>query len=212
MKERFAEPLESRPRGPLAVILILAVALVLVSVALALDLTHFGRPPYPSNKIIPMSLVDGKVVYTQDSTNILGENMTPAQSFPYTGMKIDFQVETANSIVQTPVMDFGNQTELTLGNNATMSQVLIDSTIVVSIKITDVAGDGSFDFGDTVVFDIAPLEEGAVYTWGLLWLSPDHHAAMILEDSFAIDHGKLYAWFSKALDDTPWYQPYWPPP
>jgi len=213
MIDRLVDFLGHKPKSALTIILILAVALALVSAGLALNLTHFGRAPYPSDEIIPFSLVDDKVIYTQDSTNVIGENKTPAQSFPYTGMKMLFQVDYGNGIERLPVADFGNQSHLSIGLNAVMHQVLMTtSTLNVSIDITDTTGDGSFDQGDTIVFDIVPLKEGYVFTFGLLWVSMDDHGAMILEDSFAIDDGKLYAWFSHALDDTPWYQPYWPAP
>jgi len=203
--------LGSRPRGALAIILTLAVALTIVSAGWALDLANFGRAPYPSDEL-PFSLVHDEVIYTQDSTNVI-DDKTPAQSFPYAGMKILLQVEYASGRERLPVADFGNQSQLSVGHNATVRQVLMtSSTVNVSIDITDTTGDGSFDEGDTIVFEIVPLEEGYVFTVGLLWVSMDHKGAMILEDSFAIDDGKLYAWFSHALDDTPWYQPYWPAP
>ena len=202
--------LASRPRGALAIILTLAVALTVVSAGWAIDLADFGREPYPSDEL-PFSLVDGKVIYTQDSTNVI-DDKTPAESFPYTGMKVLLQVEYASGRERLPAADFGNQSQLSVGHSATVRQVLMtSSTANVSIDITDTTGDGSFDGGDTIVFEIVPLEEGYVFTVGLLWVSADHTGAMILEDSFAIDDGKLYAWFSHALDDTPWYQPYLPP-
>jgi hypothetical protein len=77
----------------------------------------------------------------------------------------------------------------------------------VSMDITDRNGDGSFDNGDTITFEITPLDEGYVFTVGLLWVGT-HKETMILEDSFVVDNGKLYSWHSNSLPSTPWYKPY----
>ena len=208
MFDRFSMFLAARPKKAAAVVITLSIALILVTAGLALELTHFGRAPYPSDDIIPMKFVDGKIVYTCDST-IAFPNETPAESFPYAGMKILFQIAYVNGAMTMPIADFGNHTLLGAGSRATVHQVLVSSTWAnVSIDITDITGDGSFDKGDTMTFDILPLEEKFVFTVGLLWVSPEHGNAMAFEASFTVHDGKLYAWFSDALDSRPWYEPY----
>ncbi len=207
MTWKFVSYIGSKPKGTAAIILTLAVALVLVSAGLALALSHFGRAPYPSQKV-SLKLVNDEVIYTQDSGTVF-ENETPAQSFPYTGMKILLQVAYSNGYNRMGATDFGNQTRLSGSSNATVHQVLMTSSSGnVSIDITDSTGDGSFDYGDTIVFEIVPLGEGIVYTMGLLWNNLEHGGSMAMEVSFAVHDGKLYGWFSHVLNDTPWYEPY----
>lgn len=185
----------------------LIVALMLVTAALVLEMTRSSRVPYPSQDL-PVEFVDGKIVYTQGFTTVI-MNETPAESYPYAGMKIVFQVTDPRGYGWTSANDFGNQTLLGAGTKATVHQSLMTSSFLnVSIDITDSTGDGSFDLGDTVVFEIDPLEEDLIYTVGLLWNSPEYGGWMARELSFAIHDGELHAWYSEYLNDTPWYDPF----
>lgn len=203
MINRLGSYLASRPKGAAVLVLTLAVAFVLVLAGLALELSHFGRAPYPSENI-SLSLVNDKVIYTQEITVVL-ENETPGQSFPYTGMMIAFQVDFQGGSTRMGGADFGNQSQLSTNSTATAHQVLMTgSLLIASIDITDSTGDGSFDSGDTIAFEIVPLWEDFVYTMGLLWIGV-HGEKMAMEVSFAIHDGKLYGWYSQYLNDRPWY-------
>ena len=204
MINRLGSYLASRPRKAAVLVLTLTVAFVLVLAGLALELSHFGRAPYPS-EAIPLSLVDDKVIYTQETTTVL-DGAIPNQSFPYTGMMIVFQVESQGGSTRMGGTDFGNQSQLSTNSTATVHQVLMTGSLLnASIDITDSTGDGSFDSGDTIVFEIVPLWEDMVYTMGLLWIGV-HGEKMALEVSFAIHDGKLYGWYSQYLNDGPWYE------
>lgn len=169
---------------------------------MVLELSHFGRAPYPSGEV-PISLVDGTVIYTQEITTMV-DNMTPCESFPYSGMMLAFQVSWENGGLRVTLPDFGNQSQLSANTTATVHQDIMGGSLDASIDITDSTGDGSFDMGDTIAFDIAPLEEDVVYTMGLLWTS-QVGGAVAMEVSFAIHNGKLYTWYSDYLNDRPWY-------
>lgn len=201
---RLGSYLASSPKRAAAVFFVLIVALMLVTAALVLEMMRPSRVPYPSQNL-PVELVDGKIVYTQDFTTVI-MNETPAESYPYAGMKIVFQVTFANGYDRMPAVDFGNQTLLSAGTKATVHQTLMTSSYLnVSIDITDSTGDGSFNLGDTIVFDIDPLKEDWIYTVGLLWHSPEYGGSVARELSFAIHDCELYAWYSEYLNDTPWY-------
>lgn len=106
-------------------------------------------------------------------------------------------------------MDFGNETILNANHSATAHQVLMTSSMGnVSIDMTDSTGDGSFDQGETIAFDVAPLVEDLIYITGLFWGRPEHHGSMATEFGFAVHDGRLCGWASTYLDDVPWYEPY----
>jgi hypothetical protein len=201
MINRLGSYLALRPRKAAVLVLTLIVVLVLVLAGWTLQLSHFGRAPYPSEKV-PLSLVHDKVTYTQETTTVM-DNETPSESFPYTGMKIAFRVDWGMGGWQTATDHFGNQSQLSNNSTTTVHQVEFQGRVNVSIDITDSTGDGSFDRGDTIVFEIVPLLEDTVHTMGLLW-SNGHQ--MTMEVSFAIHDGKLYAWNSQYLNtEKPWF-------
>jgi hypothetical protein len=204
MTWKFVSYIGSKPRSAAAIILTLAVALVLVSAGLALELSHFGRVPYPSSPTILMSLVNGQVIYAQNTSFGL-KNESYDGLYPYTGMKILFRVTYGGGSTTYPAEDFGNQFQLSTNITATVYQVLMTTSWVdASINITDSAGDGAFDQGDTIAFELVPLKADMVFTMGLLWTAGEGGAAM--EVSFVVHDGKLYAWYSEYLSD--WYWPY----
>ena len=202
MIDRLGSYLASRPKRAAVVVLTLIVVLALVLAGLALELSHFGRAPYPSEKV-PFSLVDGYAVFTMDQSWISspgGFNL-----FNYTGMKVAFRIDWGggSGTVSGP---FGNQSQLSTHTRATTSQsIFISSFVNVSLEITDSTGDGSFDLNDTILFKIVPLSEDTVYTMGLLFVS-DVGNRMTMEMSFAFHDGKLYAWNSHDLNtEEPWF-------
>ncbi len=173
---------------------------------MALELSHFGRAPYPSEEIpLSLVLVDDKVIYTQHDT-IGFQNESYDGPYPYTGMKILFRVTYAGTSITMPVADFGNQSQLSTNISATVHQVLMTSSWVdASMNITDSAGDGTFGEGDTIAFDMVPLNADMVFTVGVLWTAGEGGGAM-MEVSFVVHDGRLYAWYSQYLND--WYNPY----
>jgi hypothetical protein len=199
---RLVSYLESRPRSTVAVILTLVVALVLVVAGLALGLWNFGKSPYPNQKL-PVKMDHDGVLYTQPVTFMI-QNGTAVP--PYSWMKILFRVAYYGTSVAMPVQDFGNSS-LLKGTGSSSEQVLMNSTwTVATINITENNEDGSFDEGDTILFELAPLRSDMIFTIGLVW--PDHVAGgAVTEFSFAVHHGKLYSWYSNYLGDK-WYWPY----
>lgn len=195
MIKRLGSYLASRPERAAVVVLTLTVVLTLVLAGLALQWLHFGRAPYPSEKV-PFNLVEGNVVFSQEETWL---------GFDYTGMKIAFQIDWGGGSGRT-VSDFGNQSQLSTHSRVTIHQsIWISSSGNVSIDITDSTGDGAFDIGDSILFKIEPLSEDTVYTMGLLFVH-EHGGTMTIELSFAIHDGRLYAWNSRYLNtDEPWF-------
>jgi len=175
---------------------VLAVAVILVLAGLVLALKPFDRAPYPSQDV-SIKLVHGKIIYTQASG--VGD-------YPYMGMKILFRVACEGTSVTMSGADFGNQSQLSADVPATAHQVLMTSSWTnASINVTDSTGDGIFDIGDTIVFEMEPLTDDMVFTIGLIWTLGDGGGA-IMEISFVANHGKLYAWYSDVLGD--WYDSY----
>lgn len=185
--------------------LTLAVALILALAGLTLEMSDSGSAPYPSSKNLSISLVRGQITYTQDSTiGYQVENATV--SCPYTGMMVLFGVNWGNGYVRNPPVVFGNDSQLSINSSATVHQVLMTGSQNASMNITDSTGDGSFDEGDTIVFDLDPLSSDTVYTMGLFWRMGNNGGA-VMEVSFAIHHGKLYAWYSQYLGND-WFWPF----
>jgi hypothetical protein len=197
MMKKLSSFLASRPKRAAVIVLTLIVVIALMLAGITIGLSHFGQAPYPSENV-PIMLVNGDVVFTMDT------NETPGNSsFNYTGMKIAFRISQINGFVQI-VYPFGNQSQLSTHANATMSQWLFQGTDNVNINITDSTGDGSFDEGDTILFNFEPLRADTIYTLGL-FATAGIGAAMIMERSFAIHDGKLYAWNSHYLNtERPW--------
>jgi len=195
MIKRLGSYLASRPERAAVLVLVLIVVLVLVIAGFALQWSHFGQSPYPSEKV-GFSLVEGDVVFTLDSTYL---------GFNYTGMKIAFRIDYGGGS-GTTVGEFGNQSQLSTQTSATMHQSLMESSFInVSMDLIESTGDGAFDAGDGIVFEITPLTEDWVYTMGLLFVS-EHGGRMTMELSFAVHDGKLYAWNSHYLNtDEPWF-------
>jgi hypothetical protein len=206
MINRLGSYLASRPKGAAVLVLALAVAFVLVLAGLALELSHSGLAPYPSEEIpLSLVLVDDKVIYTQHDTFGF-QNESYVGPYPYTGMKILFRVTYAGTSSTMPVADFGNHSQLSTNISATVHQVLMTSSWVdASMNITDSAGDGTFGEGDTIAFDMVPLNADMVFTVGVLWTDGEGGGAM-MEVSFVVHDGRLYAWYSQYLND--WYNSY----
>ena len=175
----------------------LAVAVILVLAGLVLALKPFDRAPYPSQDV-SIKLVHGKIIYTQAFT---------VGYFPYMGMKVLFRVASEGISITMSGEDFGNESQLSAGVPATAHQVLMTSSWTnASINVTDSTGDGIFDIGDTIAFDMDPLVDDMVFTIGLIWTLGDGGGA-IMEISFVVNHGKLFAWYSDVLGDE-WYSSY----
>lgn len=171
-------------------------AVVLVLAGLALVFRPFDAAPYPSDDI-PVELVDSKIIYTQDGG---------VGNFPYMGMKILFRAVSDGTSITMPAADFGNESQLSTGIPATSHCVLMTSSWTnASIDITDSTGDGVFNDGDTIKFNLDPLVEDMVFTVGWIWTLGDGGGA-IKEFSFAVNHDRLYAWSSQVLGH--WYSPY----
>jgi ABC-type transport system involved in multi-copper enzyme maturation permease subunit len=201
MMEMLSSFLASRPKRAAVIVLTLIVVIALMLAGIAIGLSHFGQAPYPSDNL-PIKLVNDDVVFTMDTTEIL-EN----SSFNYTGMKIAFRISQVNGYVQI-AYPFGNQSQLSAHANATMSQWLFQGTDNVNINITDSTGDGSFDEGDTILFNFEPLRADTIYTMGLFATADigAGSAGWEMERSFAIHDGKLYAWNSNYLNtERPWF-------
>jgi len=199
MMKRLSAFLASRPKRAAAIVLTLIVVIALMLAGIAIGLSHFGQAPYPSENV-PIKLVNGDVVFTMDSTQLI-EN----SSFNYTGMKIALRIGQISGS-STLVTSFGNQSQLSTHANATMFQWLRQGlSDNIGIDITDSTGDGSFDMGDSILFNIEPLRADTIYTMGL-FATADIGAAWMMELSFAIHDGKLYAWNSHYLNtERQWF-------
>lgn len=200
MTRRLDTLITSRPRAIAALILILATALIIALAGLALELSEPDPEPYPSDDM-PLEIVNGAVVYTNEAGLRIGGEIVP-----YTWMRVKFSVSTCGGSVTLPSDSFGNQSLLSTGVETSVHQCLLNSSyVVVNMNVTDYTGNGAFDDGDTIAFNLTPLMEDMVFTFGLLW-TDDGGGGMAVEFSFAIHDGRLYSWSSNTLGE--WYLPY----
>jgi len=203
MINKLGTYLASRPRRAAVIVLVLMVVLVIVLAGWALQWLHIGREPYPSQGTM-LSLVNGTVVWNQvgSSVVIVDDASIP---FNYSGMKYAFQLSYDGGSMRF-AGPFGNQSLLSVGFTATMHEPITQGTFVnASMDITDSTGDGSFNTGDRIVFEIEPLSEGTIYTVGLYSLH-DLGMSTSYELSFAIHDGEFYAWSSDYLNtELPWW-------
>lgn len=173
----------------MTLILTFAVALILVLAGLVLVLKPFDSPPYPSDDI-SILLVDDKIVYTQEGG--VGD-------FPYMGMKMRLRVTSDGMSITMPTAAFGDQSQLGTGIPASAHQLLMSSSWTnASINVTDSTGDGIFNDGDTIAFELDPIVEDMVFTVGWIWTLGDGSGA-IKEFSFVVNDDRLYAWYSQDL-------------
>ena len=197
MIDRLGSYLASRPRKTAALVLILAVTLTLVLAGLALKTAEPDPEPYPSADL-PLEIVNGAVTYTNEDGLMIGGEIVP-----YTWMQMILSVSTDGGSVTVPSGSFGNQSLLSTGVEASVRQWLFNSSYVnVSMNITDYTGNGAFDEGDTIAFNLTPLREDMIVTFGLLWTDGEG-GGMATEFSFAIHDSRLYSWHSLTLGD--WY-------
>lgn len=203
MMKRLETYLAASPRRAAEIVLVLLVVLVFVVSMVAVQSIVNREPPYPSDDL-PISLVSGRVVYEQTTTTAVawGDSSVP---FNYTGMRVGIQVDWSGVAART-AGPFGNQTFMSTGSSATMEQWLMQgSDLNLSILISESTGDGSFNAGDNITFNIDPLSEDVIYTFGLYWPHP-FGMTMSTEMSFAIHDGHLYKWLSQYL---PTQDPWW---
>jgi hypothetical protein len=205
MIKRFVSYLGSKPKSAAAIILTLAVAFILVLAGLALELSHFGRAPYPSQEL-GWSLVDGKVLFTQGPTlrwvNETSHATEPVT--PYAGAKAAFGGEGYG----WGTFPFGDEPQLSAHTGAPSTENRSwDGSIGLSWKLTDLTSNGFFDNGDTILFTITSLQEDTVFFFALAFFpSGDPSWPSYTEMSFAIHDGKLYSWISHELPaEEPWY-------
>jgi hypothetical protein len=210
MINRLGAYLASRPRRAAALVLVLAVAFILVLAGLALELSHFGRPPYPSQEL-GFSLVNGNVLFTQGPTLHLynSTSNTTEETQPYTGAKMAFGVFTSG----WGTGPFGDEPQLSAHTGVPSSwnrSVYVSPSI--TMELTDLTSNGAFDQGDTILFKVVPLQENTVFTIGLAFFPPgwEDSPAAYTEMSFAIHDGKLYSWLSDNFPtQEPWWEPWW---
>lgn len=186
----------AKSNGKDRMIIALLVVVVLMGTALLVmvldDLNIFERP-YPSEST-PLSLVDGKVVWTGQLDYWMDENET----FDYRNLRLAWEIEghqggaTMNELV--------NYTLLSTGTEATVSRSFYD----FSVHVTDLQGNGLFERGDYVTFDFAPdgIPEDTVHSVALADVVSEWNR----EFSFAIHNGGLYSWGSDTFPaDYPWW-------
>jgi hypothetical protein len=155
------------------------------------DLNMFERP-YPSEST-PLSLVDGKVVWTGQLDYWMSENET----FDYRNLRLAWGIAHSGGYTTN---ELANYTQLSTGTEATASRLFFD----FSIHVTDLLGNGLFQRGDYVTFDFAPegIPEDAVHSVALADVVSEWNQ----EFSFAIHNGGFYSWRSDTLPaDYPWW-------
>lgn len=204
--ERLGSFLALKPKRAAAIVLALCTAFLLVAAGLFVQLAGIGRAPYPQDDSVPLSLVDGHVVYSQSWTRFVYENGS-VMPYRYSDMKVALMLhfEGHSGTVTGP---FGNQALLSTNSSASMDEPLWvggSDNMSVILTIKDSTGDGSFNYGDTVVFNIIPLRKDSVHVFGLYWRDASDRSTST-EISFAIHGGHLYKWWSNDLPtQTPWW-------
>lgn len=206
MIKRFVSYVGSKPKNGAVIILTLAVAFLLVLAGLALDLSHYGRAPYPSQEL-GFSLINGNVLFTQDTPTQLGNFSSPnttVPSTPYEGALGAFGIVEYG----WSTFNFGNAPQLSAhtGAPSTMNLTSGGSPISVNLTLTDLTSNGVFDKGDTILFKVVPLQKDTVYFVALAFFPGGGWGPWSTEMSFAIHDGKVYSWFSNNLPaQKPWF-------
>lgn len=218
MLNTLADFLVAKPSRAAAIVLSLIIILMVVVAGFAVQWALLGDEEdsdgdaediYPSEDV-PLTLTNGYVQYVQEYTIIGWGN--------YSGSRFALCVNEDRSLPHNSshpfgfgsYNDFGNQSLLGTGPNATMTRSIWsgfsgNESLEASIEITDLAGDGFLGTGDTVRIMIEPLWEDTVYTIGF-FLTSDISQVMYLEWSFAVHHGEFFAWYSDYLPwEKPWY-------
>jgi hypothetical protein len=211
MTWKFVSYIGSKPKSAAAIILTLAVALVLVSAGLALELSHFGRAPYPSGKLA-FSLVNGNVLFTNGPAGrwYNSTSNTTEELQLYTGAKMAFGIRGSG----WGTGYFGDEPQLSANTGAPSTwirQLYVSPNI--TMELTDLTSNGVFDNGDTILFKMVPMQEDTVFFIGLAYFPPGSpwgdSPATYTEMSFAVHDGKLYSWYSDYLTtQEPWWEPW----
>jgi hypothetical protein len=212
MINKLGSYLASKPKRAAVIVLTLAVAFVLVLAGLALELSHFGRAPYPSQKL-GFSLVHGNVLLTEGpSMHWFNETSNTSEEMQtYSGAKMAFGIFSSG----WGTGPFGDEPQLSAhtGTPSTWNRQAYVSPNV-TMELTDLTSNGAFDQGDTILFKMVPLQEDTVFTLGLAFFPPGSpwgdSPATYTEMSFAIHDGKLYSWYSNNLPtQEQWWEPWW---
>jgi hypothetical protein len=225
MLSRLDSYLESKSGRAGRVVALLIVALILMTSAFLyqwLDLGSLLRssPSYRS-ETTPLNMVDGDIVWVNP-----GISHFPGYTLNYSNMSLFFQV----SLHQEPdggglgiggvgTHNLANESQLALlstGSEVTMSRPMGltgytdggDYFSMSQIHVTDLLGDGLFDIGDYITFDmeVQPIPEDTTFTIGLACYT---EPVWVFEYSFAVSDGEFHTWPSFYLEyDWPWYVPY----
>lgn len=230
MVGRLSSFVEAKPKRAVQMIVILVVASVVATTfaaAYALDLS--SGPTYPS-EVTPLSLVDGAVMWTQDwNINVNeggGYRMTQDEEFGTSNLSYhDFSFYWRYHIMSSVALaTFGtlvNSSELSLLSAGSRAVVIIpvggylayvgDNQVeqVISLRITDVHGDGMFGIGDMIEFMDSglaggSLPEGCEFTVALAYVG-----AYVFDwrYHYAFEDGRFFAWRSAELNtEQPWWE------
>ena len=154
-----------------------------------------------------------------------GISHSPGYTLNYSNMSLTFQVslhqepdEGGFLLERVYTYHLANESQLALlsaGSEATMSRPMNvtgytdggDYFSMSQIHVTDLLGDGLFDVGDYITFDIMelPIPEDTTFTIGLACYT---EPVWVFEYSFAVSNGELYTWQTFCLGyDWPWYVP-----
>ncbi len=226
---RLSSFVEAKPKRTAQLIVVLIVSLVIIAAiaaAYALDLS-FG-PTYPSEET-PLSLVDGGVMWTQDwNINVSeggGYRMTEYEEYgtsnlSYSDFFFYWRYHVTSSTMFATSGSLVNSSELDLLSTGSRTVVVspcggypayVDANLVeqvISLRITDIHGDGMFGIGDTIEFIDSgliggSLPDGCEFTVALAYVG-----AYVFEWQYhyAFDDGRFYAWHSTELNTK---QPWW---
>jgi len=208
MINRLGSYLASKPRRAAVLFLTLSMAFILVFAGLVLELSHFGRAPYPSQEL-GLSLVDGNVLFSKEyTTHWFNETSNATEPInPYAGA--DFAFGIVGSGWGTHA--FGDDPQLSANTGAPSSMNLsLFVSPSISAELTDSTSNGAFDRGDSILFRIEPLQEDTVFFMAFAFFPRGDSPSAYTEMSFAIHDGKLYSWLSDNLPtQDPWWEPWW---
>jgi len=205
--EKLAERLSSQKSKGAKVVVVLSIALILVSVGLLVQLVDIGSlfdPPYPSQDT-PLTLAAPDTVLWTNPYNEFYDDHPLDGFFNYSEIAFCFRHEVS-SHGSASLGFLANETEQALLSSGTPY-----TGDLRGIGVVEVAGDGVFGPGDSIVFNSSEVfypnefDSETVFTVALMGLGPvnDHGLG---EYSYAVHDGKFYSWRSHELDwDLPWY-------
>jgi hypothetical protein len=221
--DRMGATIGRTPRRAASIVLVLIVILILlaaVSIGTS-GLLKLPKAPYKS-EATPLSLKGNAVIWTESCTvRLFGAGGREVSFLPvanpggwglnWSTMKFQITIgdlrTTGGTVVsQSDTQKVGSGAPTTVRENVS-GEVVNGTPDWFYLLVTDGTGNGTFDYGDSIVFVFpasSPIEHDSVYTLALASVQPGY--AVWWEYSFAVHDGRFYSWSSSNFNtQEPWW-------